>query len=79
MAKAMRNYTIRLPQDIVDRLEHVLEWLGPRIRTATGKDASRADMFRAIMLRGLTQAEREFGLNEPKAKFILVDEEDGGE
>lgn len=73
----MTQITVRLPKDMVERIDRMLKWLGPRIRTATGKTPGRADMVRAVILRGLMQAEKEFGLSEPPVRNILVDEFDG--
>jgi len=73
--KQMRTITLRLPEDVITRLDRLLEWVQPRMRVLSGKEAGRSDIIRAVIVRGIEQTEKQFGLTEEPMGFVLVDEE----
>jgi len=68
-------YTIRLNPDMVVRLDRLVDWMAPRVMAMTGKATNRSDVIRAVMLRGITATEKEFGLQEPAVGYVLVDDD----
>lgn len=68
-------YSLRLDPDVMTRLERLLIYIGPRVQAMTGKHAGKADIIRAVMMRGIEMTEKEFGLHEPRMGFVLLDEE----
>jgi len=48
--------------------------VGPRITAMTGRKAHDAEIIRAVMVRGIEQTEREFGIHEPPGgAYVLED------
>lgn len=72
----MVNYSLRITVSMLDRIDRAKRELGPRFQVILGRPASRSDIFRAIVDRGLRQLEQEFGIGEEHSKFILEDDLD---
>lgn len=70
----LQSMTIRLPKDVFGRLDRLLEWVQPRMRVMSGKEAGRSDIVRAVIISGIEQTEKRFGLTEEPSGFVLVDE-----
>jgi hypothetical protein len=71
---AIQPTSIRLTSDIRDRLRRLLRMVGPRITAMTGRKAHDAEIIRAVMVRGIEQTEREFGIHEPPGgAYVLED------
>lgn len=64
--------TLRVSRETVSRLNKALSKLGPRFRSLLGREATRTDIFRAVVDRGLTQLEDEFQLHNDDG-YILED------
>lgn len=72
--EAVHPISLRLSDDIRDRLDRLLRIVGPRITAMTGRSACNAEIIRAVMLRGIEQTEREFGIHEPPGgAYVLED------
>jgi hypothetical protein len=67
------NYSIRVSQEVIDRIDRLVVILGPRMRSLFGREGKRTDLFRASIERGLDQIEKEFGIGEEREQFVLVD------
>ena len=67
----MRTTTIRLPEEMFERLDRLLECVQPRMRVM-GKEGGRADIIRAVMIRGIVETEKQFGVTE-KSCCILIE------
>lgn len=73
---AAKILNFRVPLDLYGRLDRLLRMMAPRILAMTGREASRSDMIRAVLLRGVEFSEREFGLTEPVDAYTLIEDDD---
>jgi hypothetical protein len=69
-----RNYSIRITQDVLDRLDRITEKISPRLKKLLGREGVRVDSFRMALDRGMDQIEKEFGLEESPERYVLVDD-----
>lgn len=65
MAGDARNLSIRVRQELVDRLQALVPYIAadPRLQALLGR-CSRSDVARVALLKGVEQLEAEYGARE---------------
>jgi hypothetical protein len=58
---------------MLERIDRLQQLLAPRAISITGLSLTRSSTIRALLMRGMEHAEREFGVSEPTGGYVLVD------
>jgi len=63
--------------NLSNRVDRIVRCMSPRIRSMLGRTPTREEIIMALVDRGASMVEKEYGLDESEIGHILVDDQKG--